>query len=82
MKQNNIYALLENTFRFLYMRSIIMEEAEKVEKAQGKKVVLQPIDNLASSQDVYDRYEKEMKKSLSKLIGVTDQERIDFREYI
>lgn len=82
MKQNNIYALLENTFRFLYMRSIIMEEAEKVEKTQGKKVVLQSVDNLVSSQDVYDRYEKEMKKSLSKLIGVTEQERLDFREYI
>ncbi|MBM3256360.1 MAG: hypothetical protein FJZ04_02740 [Candidatus Moranbacteria bacterium] len=78
----NIYGILESVLRCVYMRTVIMEEAEKIEQASSKKVKLQPFEVTESQGGIYEKYEKAMKKSLKSLTETNPPERRVLKDYV
>ena len=78
----NVYGILESVLRCVYMRAVIMEEAEKIEQATNKKIKLQPFEETESQEGVYEKYEKAMKKSLKSIKETNLADRRAMQEYV
>ena len=69
-KNTNVFLILEAVFHSLFMRSIIAEVAQDIEKATSKKIHLPPFKDTKGELVEYAQYEKQMKQALGSLAEI------------